>query len=117
MATVLVVEDEHLILEVTAEELQLAGFDVLTARNAEEAISILEGRSDIQLVFTDIDMPGSFDGLKLAAAVKDRWPPVHIIVTTGKPRPVDVPEGALFLPKPYIGADVVNAIRTFDGMG
>ena len=87
MATVLVVEDEILIRDVIADDLEKAGFTVALAAHADEAIAILEARQDVHLVFTDIDMPGSMDGLKLAAAVRDRWPPVHIIITTGKTRP------------------------------
>ena len=117
MATVLVVEDEILIRELVAEELEEAGFTVITAKDADYAISILEARQDIHLVFTDIDMPGSMDGLKLAAAVRDRWPPVHIIITTGKVRPLEIPANALFIPKPYVGQAVVAAMRTFENMG
>jgi two-component system, response regulator PdtaR len=68
-------------------------------------------------VFTDIDMPGSMDGLKLAAAVRDRWPPIHIIVTTGKTRPLEIPANALFFPKPYLVRNIVTAMRTFQNMG
>jgi two-component system, response regulator PdtaR len=116
MATVLVVEDEVLIREMVAEELEEAGFTVVLARRADHAIAILEARQDINLVFTDIDMPGSMDGLKLAAAVRDRWPPVHIIITTGKVRPLEIPANALFIPKPYVGRVVVAAMRTFENM-
>jgi two-component system, response regulator PdtaR len=117
MATVLIVEDEAMIRSLVAEELEDAGFTVLLAANADEAITILEARLDIHLVFTDIDMPGSMNGLKLAAAVRDRWPPIHIIVTTGKPRPPEImPPNALFIPKPYLGRDVVAAMKTFDNM-
>ncbi|WLB24247.1 response regulator [Bradyrhizobium japonicum] len=116
MATVLVVEDDVLIRDLVAEELDEAGFTVVIAATAEHAMSILEAREDIHLVFTDIDMPGSMDGLKLAAAVRDRWPPVHIIITTGKVRPLEIPANALFIPKPYVGKTVVAAIRTFENM-
>ena len=116
MPTVLVVEDETLIRELVAEELEEAGYSVVVANNADQAIAILEGRQDIHLVFTDIDMPGSMDGLILAAAVRDRWPPVHIIITTGKFRPLDIPANALFIPKPYVGKNVVAAMRTFENM-
>jgi hypothetical protein len=61
-------------------------------------------------------MPGSMDGLKLAAAVRDRWPPVHIIITTGKVRPLEFPANVLFIPKPYVGENVVAAMRTFENM-
>ena len=57
------------------------------------------------------------DGLKLAAAVRDRWPPVHTIITTGKARPAVIPANALFIPKPYLGKSVVAAMRTFMSIG
>jgi CheY-like chemotaxis protein len=117
MATVLVVEDEILIRDVIADDLERAGFSVVIAADADQAIAILEARQDIHLVFTDIDMPGSMDGLKLAAAIRDRWPPVHIIITTGKSRPTEIPANAMFIPKPYLGRTVVSAMRTFDNMG
>ena len=116
MPIVLVVEDETLIRELVAEELEEAGYSVVVANDADQAIAILEARQDIHLVFTDIDMPGSMDGLKLAAAVRDRWPPVHIIITTGKVRPLEIPANALFIPKPYVGKNVVAAMRTFENM-
>ena len=116
MATVLVVEDETLIREFVAEELEEAGYAVVMANNADQAIAILEARQDIHLVFTDIDMPGSMDGLKLAGAIRDRWPPVHIIITTGKVRPLEIPANALVIPKPYVGKNVVAAMRTFENM-
>jgi hypothetical protein len=71
---------------------------------------------DIRLVFTDIDMPGSMNGMKLAAAVREKWPPIHIIITSGKGRPVELPELALVIPKPYLGRNVVEGMRTFDNM-
>jgi CheY-like chemotaxis protein len=116
MPTVLVVEDDILIRDVVSEELTEAGFDVVQVGNADKAIEILEAQRDIHLVFTDIDMPGSMDGLKLAAAVRDRWPPVHIIITTGKARPMVIPVNAIFIPKPYLGKAVVSAMRTFENM-
>jgi two-component system, response regulator PdtaR len=116
MPTVLVVEDEAIIRDMVAEELEDAGFTVVIAVNADHAISILENRLDIHLVFTDIDMPGSMDGLKLAAAIRDRWPPIHIIITTGKARPLEIPANALFIPKPYLGNNVVTAMKTFENM-
>jgi two-component system, response regulator PdtaR len=60
-----------------------AGFDVVEAENADEAIFILEGRPDITVVFTDVQMPGSMDGLKLAAAIRGRWPPIKMVATSG----------------------------------
>jgi CheY-like chemotaxis protein len=80
---VLVVEDEPLIRMMAVDLVENAGFLALEAGNADEAVAILESRNDIRIVFTDIDMPGSMDGMKLAAAVRDRWPPIAIIVTSG----------------------------------
>jgi CheY-like chemotaxis protein len=75
---VLIVEDEMVIRLGAVKMAEDAGFEVLEAANADEAIEILESRNDIRLVFTDIHMPGSMDGLKLAHAVRDRWPPIKI---------------------------------------
>lgn len=116
MPTVLVVEDDAQIREIVKEELEDAGYTIVLASDADAAIALLEARRDIQLVFTDIDMPGSMDGLKLAACVRDRWPPVHIIITTGKARPASIPANALFIAKPYVGRNVVAAMRTFQNM-
>jgi two-component system, response regulator PdtaR len=114
LGTILVVEDEALISMFVSDELESAGFTVLTAGNADQAIALLETH-DISYIFTDIDMPGSMDGLKLAAAVRLRWPPVEIIITTGKtkPEPHQMPAGSVFLPKPYRAEAVINAVRQF----
>ena len=77
---VLVVEDEVLIRMNTAEIIEDAGFEVLEAANADEAIALLEARRDIQVIFTDIDMPGSMNGIKLAQAVRGRWPPIKMLL-------------------------------------
>ena len=110
---VLVVEDEALILFALTDELRDAGFIVFEARNADQAIEMLEAHAEIAILFTDIDMPGSMDGIKLSHAVRNRWPPVKIIVTSGKHRP-DVhilPDGGMFLPKPYAASAVAAAIH------
>jgi CheY-like chemotaxis protein len=80
---VLVVEDEALVRLSAREEIEAAGFKVYEAYNADEAIRLLEANPDIELIFTDVDMPGSMDGVKLAHYVRTRWPPVKIIVTSG----------------------------------
>jgi CheY-like chemotaxis protein len=110
---ILVVEDEPLIRMDVAEILRAAKFDILEAANADEAIKMLERYSDIRLIFTDIDMPGSMNGLKLVAAVRDRWPPVRIIATSGhfKVQAGDLPADALFISKPYQPAQIINAVR------
>jgi CheY-like chemotaxis protein len=110
---VLVVEDEPLIRMGIVGELEDAGFEVLEAANADDAILLLEAHPRIGFLFTDINMPGSMDGLKLAAAVSNRWPPVKIIITTGKGKvlPEYLPPGSRFLGKPYDGAVVAVAFR------
>ena len=82
---VLLVEDEPVIRAVAAIHLEEAGFETVEAANADEAITLLESELEIRIVFTDIDMPGSMDGLKLAASIKGRWPPIKIVITTGGP--------------------------------
>jgi CheY-like chemotaxis protein len=112
---ILIVEDEFLLRMDSAEMLESAGFEVIQAANADEAIAILTARSDVHVVFTDIQMPGSMDGLKLARFVRDRWPPIQIVATSGHVLvgDEDLPAGSVFLPKPYIGAEVVAALREF----
>ena len=113
MSVVLVVEDEPLVRLPICESLASDGYVVLTASDADEAIGILESRNDINTVFTDIELPGSMDGLRLAAAVRDRWPPIKIVITSGKRKPgVDqMPSNAQFIGKPYQTADVLRAFR------
>ena len=110
---VLIVEDEFLVRMNAVEMIEEAGFEAIEADNADDAITILENRSDIRLVFTDIQMPGSMDGLKLAAAVRGRWPPILIIATSGRyvARDGDLPSGGLFLPKPYSSTQISSAFR------
>ena len=114
---VLVVEDEFLIRINTVHMVLAAGFDVLEAENADEAIVILERRSDISVVFTDIHMPGSMDGLKLAGAVRGRWPPIKIVATSGLLKIVkdDLPWGTRFLPKPYSPSQIAETLRELTG--
>lgn len=109
---VLVVEDEVFIRVDAVEMIEAAGFDVIEARNADDAIKILETQT-VHLIFTDIQMPGSMDGLKLAHAVRTRWPPVHIVTTSGHARltAADLPTGGRFLPKPYTAADLGRVLR------
>ena len=114
---VLIVEDEFLLRMSAVAMIEDAGFEVLEAGDADEAITMLESRSDIRLVFTDIQMPGSMDGLKLAAAVKGRWPPIKIIATSGRHliRDSDLPEGALFLSKPYTSEGISILLHELTG--
>jgi len=111
--TVLIVEDEPLVRMDIAEQLQDLGFKVLEAANAAEAVTMLEVNADIQVMFTDVDMPGGMDGLMLAAAVRDKWPPIKIIVTSGhhKVEMDDIPAESRFFGKPYRADDVAAAVR------
>ena len=111
---VLIVEDDALLRMDAVQMIEEAGFDVVEAANADDAISILEARSDIDVIFTDIDMPdGSMNGLKLAHAVKGRWPPIKIITTSGhfNVRHDDLPSGGKFIPKPYSFTEVTRTIH------
>src|ERR1700732_2938499 len=110
---VLIVEDEFILRMDAVDMIAGAGFEVLEAGNADEAIDILESRRDITVVFTDIQMPGSMDGLKLARAVRGRWPPIKIIATSGlvDVGDGDLPSGGLFLQKPYSPAQISRALR------
>ena len=114
---VLIVEDEFLLRMDAAEMLEGPGFEVIQASDADEAIAILTARADIHVVFTDIQMPGSMDGLKLAQFVRHRWPPIKIIATSGHVHvgDDDLPSGSLFLPKPYQGAELVAALWDLTG--
>ena len=115
---VLIVEDESLLRINAAEMIEEAGFDVVESGSADEAIAILEARPDIHIVFTDIQMPGSMDGLKLARFVRDRWPPIKLVATSGRLALVegDLPEGRVFLSKPYTAAKISEILRSLAGL-
>jgi CheY-like chemotaxis protein len=110
---VLVVEDEPLLRMMAIDLVEDAGFEAIEARDADEAIAILEARTDIRVVFTDVDMPGSMDGLKLANAIRDRWPPIEIILTSGHIRLEDsgIPARTVFFPKPYDHSEVTSTLK------
>jgi two-component system, response regulator PdtaR len=114
---VLVVEDEFLLRADTVEFLEEAGFVVHQASNADEAIALLELHVEIQVVFTDIQMPGSMDGLKLAHYVRGRWPPIKLIVTSGLAKPLveHMPIGTGFVGKPYQLMGVADSVRELIG--
>ena len=109
-AVVLVVEDEMLLRIRAVEMVEDAGFTSVEAVDADEAVAILESRSDIALMFTDIQMPGTMDGLKLAHIVHKRWPPIRIILVSGqlKLETIDMPPDSCFFEKP-LEADVMMA--------
>jgi DNA-binding NtrC family response regulator len=111
---ILVIEDEPVIRMLVSEYIAEVGFEVLQAANADIAIEILESRDDIRAIFNDITMPGSMDGLKLAHAVRDRWPPTHIIITS-EIRQIskgEMPDRCHFFQKPYNIEDIVELLRS-----
>jgi CheY-like chemotaxis protein len=110
---VLIVEDEFLLRIDAVDMIADAGFEVVEAANADQAIEILEARRDITVVFTDIQMPGSMDGLKLARAIRGRWPPIKIVATSGHANvgEFDLPDGGRFVPKPYSSRQVTGVLR------
>ena len=103
MAVVLIVEDEWVVRMVGADALIDAGYEVIEAASADEALGILEAGDDIQVLFTDIRMPGRMDGLALAHLVHDRWPRIRILLTSGDTWPAksSIPDHGRFLSKPY----------------
>jgi two-component system, response regulator PdtaR len=109
---ILVVEDDPIIRMGALQFVIYAGFEPLEAENADEAIRILEARSDIHLVFTDVGMPGTMDGIKLAHHIRQRWPLVKLIVASGKAilDESHLPAGARFFPKPYSDSTIVGAM-------
>jgi CheY-like chemotaxis protein len=117
-SVVLIVEDEPLLRMLAVEVAEEAGFVALEAGDADEAVALLESRPDISLLFTDINMPGSMDGLKLAHVVRDRWPPVKILVVSGqvRSRQADLPANCCFLGKPYRAAAMVEELHSLAGI-
>lgn len=111
---ILIVEDNGAIRLGAVDTAEREGFLVFEAANADEAIAVLEAHPEIQLVFTDIEMPGSMDGLKLVRYVSLRWPPIRLIVASGKMlrEHAALPEGVLFFAKPYRQADIATAMRS-----
>lgn len=101
--SILVVDDEPIILINLAVFFEDEGFTVYEAGDADEAIAILEENPTIQVVLTDIQMPGSMDGLKLAHYVRDRFPPTLLVVASGalNPKPSELPTHTMFVAKPF----------------
>ncbi len=111
---VLLVEDDGLLLMEASDTLADAGFEVLEAPHADKALTVLEGRDDVGVLMTDVDMPqGSMDGFALARLVARRWPdlPVLVVSGMGTPGPGDMPEGARFISKPYEPRMLVRTLK------
>ena len=113
LSTVLVVEDDEILRTCTANVVADAGFTPVEAANADEAFAILENRSVIALLFTDIQMPGSMDGLDLARTVHERWPAIKIILVSGRAelserkRPVN----SRFFQKPFAMKQMIEGLQ------
>ena len=113
-AVVLIVEDHPLVQVTAAALIEDAGMDTVVAADADEALGVLTVRNDIHAVFTDVEMPGSMNGVALAHRVRERWPAIQVIVTSGGKLPADtiLPGDVSFLQKPYEFANVVDELRS-----
>jgi DNA-binding NtrC family response regulator len=109
---VLIVEDEPLLRMNTVDMVEDAGFEAVSAGNARQAMQVLEDRQDIRIILSDIDMPPGMDGMELVAIVRNRWPPIDIILVSGQiaSAAVHLPERGLFFSKPYRSGDLVAAM-------
>jgi CheY-like chemotaxis protein len=117
-ATILVVENEALVRLELADRLARPGLIVLIAADADEAIELLDAHPEVEVLFTDVRMPGSMDGIRLAHHVRGRWPPVKIIVTSGIDAELnDLPGGSLFLSKPYAPESLDHALAQMISSG
>lgn len=117
---ILVVEDEPIIRLGLAIAIEDAGFEVLEAASADEAlIRLTRGGADCKVMVTDVDMPGSMNGIELAHYVRDHWPEIQILVISGKVgvAPRELPAGALFMSKPYQEPRLINTIEALAARG
>jgi CheY-like chemotaxis protein len=105
---ILVVEDEVLLRLYAADFLEEHGFRVIEAPNADAALKVLESRDDVRLLFTDIQMPGTLDGMDLAREVHQRWPRVLLVITSGQKKPAEIPDEGRFVAKPYRADDLLS---------
>ncbi len=119
LATVLIVENEALVLMELAHIVSRAGLRALEAGDADTAIRLLDAHPEISVMITDIAMPGSMDGLRLAHHVRDRWPPVKIIVASGRIETQlgELPADTVFIPKPFVHDAIDAAVRRLTAIG
>lgn len=112
-STILVVEDETLVRMYGADLLEDAGFDVLEAADADEALAILNNHDAVHVLFSDVDMPGSMDGLELAHLVQQRWPHIRLLLTSGNHQLSrdGLPPKGQFVRKPWTQEILVERIR------
>jgi CheY-like chemotaxis protein len=114
---VLVVEDEPFVRMIATEGLEDAGFEVIEAASADDALRILNSRDDVGVLFTDVNMPGSCDGVELARLVHERWPALRIVITSGRDRPPvgEIPDDGRFVAKPFRTDEVSGVIAELIG--
>ena len=110
---VLVVEDEPIIRMCAVDLVESVGFIAVEAANADEAVQLIEKGLDISVLFTDVDMPGSMDGLELIKVVREKRPEVGVIIASGRRMmsPAELPSPARFFPKPYDEGRISEALR------
>ncbi|AOW25676.1 histidine kinase [Sphingomonas melonis TY] len=110
---VLIIEDEPILRIEAIDMVEHAGFEAVEATNIEDAIHILETRTDIRIVYMDLDMPRSIKGIEIAAAIRDRWPPIEIILTAASfsKADLDLPVRTVFFSKPVRHREIVAAMR------
>ena len=110
--TVLIVEDEGLLCELMVGELETLGFIVFKAQTAEEALTLMEGEKPVDVLFTDIRLPGALDGIDLARYVKEHHPTVRVLLASAHMPRSELPENlAELIDKPYRSANVLRAIQ------
>ncbi|TXN75518.1 response regulator [Methylobacterium sp. WL18] len=111
--TVLIVEDESLVRMMAVDMLEDAGFQVIEASTGDAAWIILQSRNDIDVLFTDIEMPGSLNGFGLANRVAEYWPHIRLVITSGRCQLTDEdgPDHGRFVPKPYYATQVFSAFE------
>jgi two-component system, response regulator PdtaR len=110
--TILVVEDEVLVRMVVADELRNAGYTVIEASDAHEALDLLRNSVDVRLIFSDVRMPGTMDGVGLAGIVRSEFPMIKIVLTSANLTRLDLAKHDGFFPKPYDAAEIIKHIKT-----
>lgn len=109
---VLLVDDEPVVRMIACQSLEDAGFQVIEADCAQEALDVLKSRADVGVLFTDVNMPGAFDGLELAERVHALWPNIQLVVTSGQALPTPLPDDGCFVAKPYRLNDMVDTVTS-----
>jgi len=111
--TVLIVEDQPLLLLHVRFAFEDAGYAVIQAANADEALIALDRHPDIRAVFTDVAMPGTLDGAALAERIRGAYPRVAVLVTSGHQAfaPTDLPDDIRFVAKPYVGHEIIRMLE------